>query len=927
MNLEYLYIDKGINFTMRQLKDRLDLMGIRYDKEDINKATLVRLYDEALSDDKNKQKISNQLISDTNARNKNTNKQILNNRKEPLDIEVPKEAKIPHKNIHLTNSINLTGNSNLENTKLNLNEILPQNQNKQKSFSNDLSRILDNYKAASLNAQRLNCEFVKEDNFAVSNGNPFFDDKTRSELNNENLVKQQFACNLNLNDHLNLNPEQIIKNDNNFRYPNNIAAKENNNASTNHQQNVFNNLPPNFLIANNNPQMTKQQQISSNKDNRKSMDNLPNFSFGNTANDYSANNNRSLMPKDNPVFNNSNQVYNNINIPSANNILRSNTRNTLANFQNIDDFNYINSTNNNEYNNNNNNFSIAQNKKDDNDYNRYISNNDFNSNNNINAHLQSKHSLVTIKEAENENNSKSLEKDKNKIESDFPAERNLSGFERVNNSNFINFDKSNANLIGMNSINTASNNFKTGADFNQNFKGLDSINVSRNYQTFGNANPYQIIPELSTPNNQSFGNNNNNDNYASRPNLTRADFNRETSSKNNPDLNKKIAENAKANYSSSTNNLFNPQAQNQPNLNEEEQSIQQARNQINLQPQTQQQNQQQPMQENDRPFGRRSTQSIKIQNQNSNNQLIDINAQKTEYQRQLGLQRNNSNNNNFAFSDAANNANNDFENMPKQRSTFSSNNIAANAGESVLEIKNNEATKTNNNQIRMVLDDERNIPFSHQENNHALNDFSNNAKEDSYFGEFRNIFIALFLFSLIIISFAGLNHAHYIDVASFASRSVEIMHSITPENAINLFDAFVGFVLEIIQKIFSRILAFTGASIWNNIYLIVFLVIAVFVIRYFYLKVHYRRIANEVYEVIRKRLREMRRGNLHDHRAGIRVDEIINEFSLRYNFTQNVFRDNILPLLKSLRSKDEDIRSFGENEGGKYYEKWQFKGF
>jgi len=180
---------------------------------------------------------------------------------------------------------------------------------------------------------------------------------------------------------------------------------------------------------------------------------------------------------------------------------------------------------------------------------------------------------------------------------------------------------------------------------------------------------------------------------------------------------------------------------------------------------------------------------------------------------------------------------------------------------------------------------------------------------------------------LIIISFAGLNHAHVIDVGSFANRSMEIVSMITPQNAHELFDDLVQIILKIVEKVITRILTLTGASIWNNIYFIIFLVFAVLIIRFYYLKVHYRRIANEIFGSIKNRLREIRRANINEFKAGIRVDEIVNEFSVNYNMTQNSFRDNILPLLKNLRNKDQEVKSFVDSEGGKYYEKWQFKGF
>jgi len=72
MNFSEIIIKSGSNLSSNELKNRLNQMGIEYDREDTNNIqTLIVLYDEALKNKNNKIKIEKELLADTERRNKN----------------------------------------------------------------------------------------------------------------------------------------------------------------------------------------------------------------------------------------------------------------------------------------------------------------------------------------------------------------------------------------------------------------------------------------------------------------------------------------------------------------------------------------------------------------------------------------------------------------------------------------------------------------------------------------------------------------------------------------------------------------------------------------------------------------------------------------------------------------------------------------
>ncbi len=634
---------------------------------------------------------------------------------------------------------------------------------------------------------------------------------------------------------------------------------------------------------------------------------INNFSFKNNAFDNINDNNQ--PNKINYNQNNTNQNFssnipfnkeiiktnNFINEINKQDIFRGNSRNTLPNYKNITDSNFVNNNNNVQDN-------RFQQQKLQNNINPYngIHSNEF-------LHRRSSNSLRPIKEIDNEDKSNSL----NKPNFDNYSE-NYNGFSNPNQkSNLIkqnidyhfisNFDNQNRNFSGLNSINNNINDFNTA--FNPNYIGLDSVNASNNVKVFGDLKPSVNKPFLNNKE-YSFGLNPHEKIPSNIPSV--ADFNRETTTKNlKRDSNKNLDNINLNSYPNVDANLFNVNIENQNKLN----------NQIN-------QNMQKPSQyqgnvtnyntetykpifiQDDKhgPLIRLDSQNIKNQNlkenkNNSNNNLIDINLPF---------------NNKQIINNIQSNINNDFENISRRQSSKL---IPKLKDDSIINIRHQHTNKSDKN--IMVCDDERNIPYSESVEKN---------EQESIFRENRNYFIGVFLFGLMIISLVGLNNARIVDLGRFANRSLEVMGNLTFSNITMSFDALITFILDIIKQLLVRILALTSASIWENIYLIVFLLMAFVIIRHIYLKVHYKKIANEIYEIIKSRLREMRRENLRNFRSGIRVDDFVNEFSQLHNINPNTFREYVLPILKNKRSKDEDIRVFGELEGGKYFDKWQFKG-
>jgi hypothetical protein len=957
MNLSDLFIDKGSSFSNRQLKGRLNIMGVEYEKENINKQSLIALYDESVKDKNNKIKIQKELISDTNAKNKDAKQENLR-RKDPIIIEISHEPKLPNRPI--IQNLNITRKNIEENRFKDLISQARIKENQQQQ-----SNIKEGFKYGNLQAKEPQ-DFKKADfkrDLSISNGKAY-DEDFKSEkgksLNYNNHEKgnisNQYAYNLSwqVNANIATAPDNgnIIMHKADFpnitgeRRSGLIENSNNLGGAANNNYNILYNLPTNFT-QNGNSQQNKWN--SEERSDQIIIDNKAKISYPTNKNKINfavSDNNPNTLSKNYDFAVNEDQLW------------KRNSRNTISGkgIKNLNEFDHPSNLNVN--------VKIEKKPRDplpqqqipeefqSNNYrNQYVYNNNNNNRNSDNT-------LPAIKELENEDKSNSLNKDKkydltgyvenwNKQPSNFSSQINQNRFTDTKKNLYSN--KNNQNLLGIDSINHNKRN-----DFRDAFNSY--VNAANNYEPIRNYNPNlnsntnvnydysqkeEKIPDHSgsgafMPVEQ---------NLLSSKRIISDNNYITTSLKDIPVLNMMIGsssskankyENTNSNiykanvveYDNNKNNIFQ-----QPQINLNKKPCDYIDYIENNQDQSSKSKQNtydfpienfHPILQEYKPLLARSSQRIQNQpspqNPNINN-IIDLNKAPIKQKQQFNSASNTNNN-------IQQELNYDFQNKnanaPK-RFRSSAANQQKSQQNSMITIKNREDETQQSSQINMMFIDEeaKNVPFAPKANNPSAK-----ARFEPFISEHRKIFAITFAFGIVIVSLAGLNHAQVINVRSFAERGIKIMDSlnnITLQNAIVAFYNLIRWILEFIEYILSRILRFTGASIWNNIYLIAFLILAVLLIRYIYLKVHYNRIAHEIYQKIKNRLRKLERPNLNDFRAGMRLDDVINEFSQVYRLSNNDFRDNVLTLLRELRAKDEDIRSFVEVEAGKHFEKWQFK--
>lgn len=147
-------IKKGRDFSKNELKSRLNQMGIDISDIKDTKHELEKLYNEAIQDDKNKEKIFDKLKKDSvnnNYLNNNERKKLSLNSEEAKEEHINKKSQIPKKVLikneeldenqltlpdrvdkNLKNSNN--SSRNINNNRIYLNNDLPNNKSKLRTF-------------------------------------------------------------------------------------------------------------------------------------------------------------------------------------------------------------------------------------------------------------------------------------------------------------------------------------------------------------------------------------------------------------------------------------------------------------------------------------------------------------------------------------------------------------------------------------------------------------------------------------------------------------------------------------------------------------------------------------------------------------------------------------------------------------------------
>ncbi len=924
MNLSDLFIESGSNLSLWQLNDRLKILGIEFDTEDKNKQRLIILYDEAMKDQRNLEKLKDKLLADKQ-RKKNDRKDN-SNRREDIEVEVPREGKF-------TNRV--------------INQVL--NLKKYYQEQNDLKDLNQKQDINDIQKGKLSCNPHFKINEANAATEPEKDKVVVKQGNFSFLAKDRQM--LFTNDVDNNNSHNVNMKVDNFNSANAAATNDN-----------YNNININYIL-------NRTQQPNSTQRNRSKERNTLN-----------------LNEMRRPITSDKNQVnVANLGIEKQHDLdyetqerLMRNT-NIGRGFKNItNDFDDANNLN------------TARFKLEKKHQEPFAATQEIPSYYNSRI-SEKPLAVISEISNEDTSHSLKKDQKANLATANFePLKRNTCNFMRQPSQNKFSSDleentsknpsmfgtdasnNNNSNKIGVNNNNNNKNNFGK-ALFNPRYNnGLDSVNAANNNKTFANTNSSLISLNahnaISAYSPSKGGNVNeysasgafmpvvpNKINYIRS--IAPDDYNHQTSSKNLSEINRQIRDNSSANQYEypNSNSLNHANVCNNNDNNENDIFHQRIRQQIQIQKQVKTfdnkiatnefaNNEQSfksrqapqeftnenynPILQEYIPYARRSSQSIQNQAQNlkinkSNEQNpTDININ----QRQPLINQTSQLNKNFQQ-----NLNVDFNNNNVEKEARGSSSAANQPGKnSIIASRNKEAQENSKQSNKMFIEEQdvENIPY--QPEAAKTEDPSTMARVESFISEHRKIFGSTFAFGIIIVSLVGLNHAQVINVREFTERNIRNLIDLSRSTIDNGYIAFfnlVDFFIETIQNALNALLTFTGASIWNNIYLIIFLILAVLVIRYIILKVQYRRIAYEVFEKVKNRLREIRRSNMNNSRAGIRLDEVVNDFSHVYNLDQTVFRENVVPLLREMRTKDDDIRSCTEYEAGKYYEKWQFKGF
>lgn len=912
MNLNELHIQKGEGFTIRELKVKLDKMKINYDPEG-KKKLLADLYDEAIKLEENKLKILDDLIRDTQLQNKIYDKRVLNRRFDDDidDFMIPTEMKLDgNKSVCTTITLNQSKEEPIQcfkNLIPSKNEFLTQkissnnNLTTVKNPENHLSNINYHYNNANTIADKNALNHDKIKNAIVLNNQ---DARNKNTISRQQLNDTQ-ACNNTGNNELK-----------NFTFkPYDSAIKEEVNIDNKNLSEILNNQAKNQLFQN-------EEKIESNNPI------VPNTETQNQKSDK-------VIFKDPFIDTMSHNYY------------KSN-RHTIYDFKNT-----------------------SENKnKDDFSSNVAAINKVENQSSSMNQNKlnENKASEIAAKAGELKrpsfnnlpflNEEIGQNKEIHKIEN--------SNVKRNSNIN-INKVNPNPNLIDMDSI----------TDKKQHFNHFDNNNMS-------NANPYlrdmnQLndciynIPNPTYPDNRNnfFINNNvlsndfNNNDYLNNQNNKTMTNKKELFGYNNNN-NNKMQNDLQFDNSNFLNN------QNHFYMNTSNNAYQDNKNNIR----STVNNHAFYLESND-PKGFEAKQPEMNENRNKfNNQMNNPSDEYTNQQNNIlsGRQQNfiNSryiNNKNFdqiRFGNNMNHINNiipdyidDFGNVKaqplnnpnlySQRNNYINNtndtnelNMNSKPFDSIIDVKysNNKLINVNSNNDKISnkkenndsdkeigLDNEEHI--NHENNSNSRNHPKINNINNYIYNDYRNIFFLVLFTVSAFFSMFYFYRSQNISIGSYTnwlSSVGDLLSTINRENISNVFNSFIESSLSIIGDILQRIFSNARESIWNHIYFIIFAIIFIFIIRYLYLQYYYKKTSHEIYELIKNRLRNIRRLNPSDFRAGLRVDDIVAEFTQTYNFTENNFRLIILPLLKILRSKDHEVKSFAEQSNGKVFEKWQYKG-
>ena len=246
---ESIIIIPGSKFLKNELKDRLNLMGIEVNNN-LDKSTLIDLYESALKDNKNKLKIISQLRKDTDninsklamsqrqslphniiSSNISKNKAMnisyevkpLNSREQIINIVKPIHTNKGQytQNPFTSSSMNQKQNINLANFS-NVN-IFPNSLDKNNNYENNKNKLNDTYSKNHINKSNTH----NNESSYISNQNSFL--KKKNNIINNNLNNNEF------------NQKYDEETNNNIIYNHHNNEKDVNNINNNLDNNTLNN--------------------------------------------------------------------------------------------------------------------------------------------------------------------------------------------------------------------------------------------------------------------------------------------------------------------------------------------------------------------------------------------------------------------------------------------------------------------------------------------------------------------------------------------------------------------------------------------------------------------------------------------------------------------------------------------------------------
>jgi len=137
-----------------------------------------------------------------------------------------------------------------------------------------------------------------------------------------------------------------------------------------------------------------------------------------------------------------------------------------------------------------------------------------------------------------------------------------------------------------------------------------------------------------------------------------------------------------------------------------------------------------------------------------------------------------------------------------------------------------------------------------------------------------------------------------------------------------------GNASETIFQTFSNAVARYSPSnlLWDTLenYWKVLLTMLLLYCMYRYIKMHFfkKSLAKKIYEKIKSALKAAQTNDNLDH--GFTEEQIVSIYANEANMSESEFKNKILPLLKELRRKDQNVREFEKYAGGKYKLAWQW---